>query len=280
MQTPQTYPLAIVDVFAEQKLSGNQLAVLQEAATLTTAQMQAIARETNFSETTFVLSHQQGMADVRIFTPVQELPFAGHPTLGTAWQLTGGQGRIVLNLAAGPVPVEFVDGLGWMTPPPVTFNGELDVDNAAALIGLSPAQIARQLPVEMAEVGPEFVLIPVQDLNALRQVQLQAEVRQTLLDQGVPARSVFVFSAEAYDNSAHYAARMFFDASGIREDPATGSANTAFAAYLFKHLGAQGVVIVDQGVEMQRASRLYLQVEPQIKVGGRVQPVFQGTIHL
>ncbi|MEM9620043.1 MAG: PhzF family phenazine biosynthesis protein [Pseudomonadota bacterium] len=274
------YPIAILDVFAEQRLAGNQLAVVHDAADLSTAQMQAIARETNFSETTFVLSHTAGQAEVRIFTPVRELPFAGHPTVGTAWELTRGVGEIVLNLKAGPVTVEFADGIGWMTPPAVTFSGELDTEAAASLLGLNTDQIGTSTPVALAEVGPRFVLIPVRDLASLRQAALQVEARRALLDQGVPVDSIFLFTDEPYATEADYAARMFFEASGIREDPATGSANTAFAAYLLRHHGALGEVIVDQGVEMQRPSRLYLRVGHPLQVGGRVQPVITGSLRL
>ena len=108
--------LTIVDVFAEQPLAGNQLAVVQDCGSLSDEGMQAIAREMNFSETTFVMREGDAEADVRIFTPAAELPFAGHPTVGTAWVLSGGAGSITLNLKAGPVPVSFDSGIGWMTP--------------------------------------------------------------------------------------------------------------------------------------------------------------------
>ena len=111
---------SIVDVFAESRYAGNQLAVIEEAAELTSSAMQLIAREMNFSETTFVTARSTKVATVRIFTPAEELPFAGHPTLGTAWVLTGGRGGLVLDLKAGRVPVRFDGDIGWLTPPPVT----------------------------------------------------------------------------------------------------------------------------------------------------------------
>ena len=270
-------PITIIDVFAEQPLAGNQLAVVRDAAGLTDVQMQDIAREMNFSETTFVTAQQAGAADVRIFTPGAELPFAGHPTVGTAWQLSGGTGSITLNLAAGPVAVEFEDGVGWMTPPEVTFSGTLDNETAAELVGLSAEELG-PLPVEFAQVGPQFVLVPVRTLASLKRARFDADKRAALIDAGHPAKSVFLFTDEAYDPQAQYASRMFFDAASIREDPATGSANTAFAAYLRKHLGPVGAVVVDQGVEMLRPSRLYLDIGPVIRVGGKVQPVLSGEI--
>ena len=149
------------------------------------------------------------------------------------------------------------------------------------MIGVDEQQIAADYPIELAEVGPRFVLIPVRDLAALQQAQLDAVVRQRLLDNGVGVQCVVVFSADAYPSSgAQYAARMFFESAGIREDPATGSANSAFAAYLRKHRGEIGQVIVDQGVEIKRPSRLYLDVASKLRVGGKVQPVVQGQLAL
>lgn len=272
------YPISIVDVFAERQLAGNQLAVVKDAASLTDEQMQAIALETNFSETTFVTETSEGRASVRIFTPAWELPFAGHPTVGTAWVLTGGRGSITLDLGVGPVDVVFEEGVGWMTPPEVAFTGTIDVAQAADLVGLQPSDFAADLPIELAEVGPKFVLLPVKDLATLKKAKLNGDLHQQLLGEGIGVQCVFVFTAEAYEPAADYASRMFFESSGVREDPATGSANTAFAAYLRKHLGNLGRVVVDQGVEIKRPSRLYLDVADTIRVGGKVQPVIEGTL--
>ncbi|MEM7001694.1 MAG: PhzF family phenazine biosynthesis protein [Pseudomonadota bacterium] len=272
------YPLTILDVFAERKLQGNQLAVVEHAAALSTEQMQAIALETNFSETTFVTARSPGRATVRIFTPGQELPFAGHPTVGTAWLLSGGQGQIALDLAAGEVAVEFdAAGIGWMTPPPVQFQSVVSAEHAAAALGLAAGDIDANLPVETAEVGPRFLLVPVRNLAALRALRVNMDVVTELSEAG-GRLSVFAFTFEAYEAGADIAARMFFDAAGVREDPATGSANTALAAYLRKHQGDRGLVTVDQGVEIGRASRLYLKVGEPIQVGGKVHAVLKGTL--
>jgi len=276
----RTYPISIIDVFAEKPLAGNQLGIVHDAQSLTDDEMQAIALETNFSETTFVTARSAGRATVRIFTPAWELPFAGHPTVGTAWELTQGEGSIVLDLGVGPVPVEFVDGVGWMTPPEVQFSGAMDAEVVAQLVGLSVQDFADDLPIELAEVGPKFVLIPVRDLKSLQAAQLDGALHQKLLGDGIGVQCVFLFTAQAYGPDADYAARMFFNSSGVREDPATGSANSAFAAYLRKHLGQLGLVVVDQGVEINRPSRLYLKVEEKIQVGGKVQSVMRGELTL
>ena len=270
--------ITIVDVFAESRYAGNQLAVVHDARQLSTEAMQAIAREMNFSETTFVIAQSGAEATVRIFTPDRELPFAGHPTVGTAWVLTGGTGTITLNLAMGPVVVVFEDGIGWMTPPPVRLNCLFEPDRAAALLGLPESALASNFPIQFAEVGPQFLMVGVRDLDALRSIEMDPGLFRKYQSEGLPFQSVFVFTEEAYEPAADYAARMYFHAGGFREDPATGSANTAFAAYLLEHRGALGSVVVDQGVEVLRPSRLYLRVQNPIAVGGRVFASVQGEL--
>ena len=269
--------LTIVDVFAETKYAGNQLAVVENCAHLDDATMQVIAREMNFSETTFVTERGDDRAAVRIFTPAWELPFAGHPTLGTAWVLAGGEGAYTLDLAAGPVRVTFTDGLGWMEPPDVQFNGTFEPDKAAALVGLAVADLDPDYPLRFAEVGPKFILIGVKTLDALRRARLNGDLHADYLASGVGVQCVFVFSRDSYGPDADYAARMFFHSGNVREDPATGSANTAFAAYLKDLFGTGRTYVVDQGVEMLRPSRLYLEIgESSNRVGGRVQAVATG----
>ncbi|MEM1232289.1 MAG: PhzF family phenazine biosynthesis protein [Pseudomonadota bacterium] len=270
--------LQIVDVFAERQFEGNQLAVVHDAATLSTEAMQTIAREMNFSETTFVTGERDGASIVRIFTPTAELPFAGHPTLGTAWALTGGEGTITLALAAGEVPVRFESGVGWMTPPATQLGDTIAPDAAAALVSLAPSAVHPTLPAQHAQVGPSFVFVPVARLADLRAARLDVQRFEAARADGEGVSCVCVFSPESYDDHSDYAMRVFFDAGGIREDPATGSANTAFAAYLRAHLGALGAVTVAQGVEINRPSRLYLKVADPIEVGGRVFPSVDGQL--
>lgn len=270
--------LTIVDVFAERRYAGNQLAVVEDAAGLRTEQMQDIAREMNFSETTFVLSRDEQRARVRIFTPEWELPFAGHPTLGTAWVLAEGVGSYTLDLDAGAVGVDFEAELGWMTPPPVKLGAEFDRQAAAELVGLDPGRLDPGFPVQLAEVGPTFILIGVADLDALRAARLDEALHLRYLADNVGVQCVFLFTTESYGPDADYAARMFFNSGGPREDPATGSANSAFAAYLRALRGTGFEAIVDQGVEIKRPSRLYLRVRDTIQVGGKVQLAVRGEL--
>lgn len=270
--------LTIVDVFAEARYQGNQLAVVEDAADLPADTMQAIALEMNFSETTFVTS-TSGTGDsrraaVRIFTPGLELPFAGHPTLGTAWVLNGGRGTITLALAAGDVPVRFADGIGWLTPPPATEGEPIQPARAAALLGLDQADLDPELDAQVVQCGPVFPIIAVASLDALKRVHLDLTVQRELGIDGYP----FAFCRGGYSSDADFAARMqFFDGTGVREDPATGSANAAFAAYL-RRRRLTGSYVVEQGFEIRRPSRLYLQVADTLAVGGRVQPVAEGRL--
>lgn len=263
----------IVDVFAERPLSGNQLAVVHGAMHLDTAEMQAIALETNFSETTFVVEENPEAAQVRIFTPTRELPFAGHPTLGTAWVLGRNRDSYTLNLQAGDVRVSFEDGgIAWMEPPPVEPGDALTVESAATLLGLPPNDIDIRYPCRFATIGPCFALIGVNGLDVLRRAAIRTEVYDDLAGSDEPG--VFVFTEGAYNNDAHFAARMFHH-RGLREDPATGSANTAFATHI-RSLGFKGSIVVEQGFEIGRPSRLYLDIAETIRVGGKVRPVLTG----
>ena len=267
---------AIVDVFAERKLAGNQLAVIRRCAHLDGAEMQAIAREMNFSETSFAVAERPGEASVRIFTVDRELPFAGHPTLGTAWVLGRGLGSYTLDLPAGRVPVTFdPGGVAWMEPPPVALGDEVERGLAAAALGLEETDLDDRFPCRFATIGPWFLLVGVRTLDALRRVEIDRAVYREISAGGW--LSLFVFAEEPYNGDADFAARMLTFHGTPHEDPATGSANAAFAAHL-RALGRRGPVVVEQGFEIDRPSRLYLDIAETIRVGGRVQPVLTGTL--
>lgn len=272
----------IVDVFAEAPLEGNQLAVVRDAAKLSSEQMQDIAREMNFSETTFVLEENADRARVRIFTPGQELPFAGHPTLGTAWVLGRSQGSYTLDLEVGPVTVTFdsndgESGVCWMAPPMPETLATISPEKAAALLNLSVDDLHADYQPTSLQVGPQFAFIGVRDDAVLARTSLNAEVREALLAEGAAVSSVFAFCESELTD---YAGRMFFDAGGLREDPATGSANSAFAIYLRDLCGkAPGHYVVAQGDYIQRPSRIYLDIgEDTYRVGGKVQKVLTGEL--
>jgi len=266
--------VTIVDVFAEAAYEGNQLAVVRDPANISTRIMQSIAREMNLSETTFVTDESEGSASARIFTPGEELPFAGHPVLGTAWVLAANRADFVLEVPAGRVPVHIDGEMAWMTPPAPKLGPELPPKTAAAVLGLDAGDLDPDLPARRITCGLEFTLIGLRSLDALRRIRLDTEARRAL---GGDA-ATFVVSKESYSAGCDFAARMhFYDGLGIREDPATGSANAAFAAYL-EDLGETGSFKVEQGFEVRRPSRIYLQVGAALAVGGKVQAVLHGEL--
>ena len=270
------FDCAIVDVFAERPLTGNQLAVVRGCAGLDAAGMQAIAREMDFSETAFVVDERPGEARARIFTRDRELPFAGHPTLGTAWVLGRGRDSYALDLPAGRVRVTFADdGVVWMEPPAVAMGDVAAPGTAAALLGLDPDDLDDRYPCRFATVGPWFLMVGLRSLDALRRVEIDTAAYREVAAGGW--LSLFVFAPEPYSGDADFAARMLTFHHGPHEDPATGSANAAFAAHL-RSLGAAGRVVVEQGFEIGRPSRLYLEIADPIRVGGKVRPVLTGTL--
>lgn len=281
----------IVDVFAEQPYAGNQLAVFRGTAGLSDEQMQTLAREMNFSETTFILSDtpRDGGYDVRIFTVEEELPFAGHPTLGTAYVIRrdiAAADQIVLNLKVGQIPVDFMpDGLVWMQQKPPTFGEIYDPEQVAPLIGVNADDIDTRFPIQIVSTGVPFPIIPLKTREAV----VRARLNNGMYHEWRTATGrdkVFLFCAEPYDSDNHLNARMFW---GSGEDPATGSANGCLAGYLVKHryFGTDSInVRVEQGYEIKRKSVLYLRAAPNtddpnvidVRVGGRVQNMASGRL--
>jgi trans-2,3-dihydro-3-hydroxyanthranilate isomerase len=284
MTTPDVLQdFLIVDVFALGKYTGNQLAVFPDAAGLKTDQMQAIAREINFSESTFVTGQaSDGAYTVRIFTPAVELPFAGHPTLGTAWVLRylHQLPAVTLSYQAGLVPVSYDEhNIPWMTQRSPEFLGEVDPNLLMPLLGLNTADWDEQYPIEQVSTGLPFIILPLKTLAAVQRAQVQVTEFLQLVHNW-PGKCVLLFCPETLDSSNDFHVRVFTHALGIPEDPATGSANGCLAAYLVRH-GYQGQTqvncCVEQGYEIDRPSLLYLRADSQsTKVGGSVELIAQG----
>ena len=280
----------IVDVFAEEKYAGNQLAVVRGGAGLPDETLQKIALEMNYSETTFVLSEEEtgGGYDVRIFTPGDEIPFAGHPTLGTAYviqyeMLAGPVESITLKLKAGEIPVTFGEVL-WMRQLPPTFGATLDSALIARTLSLEMADLDDRSPVQEVSTGLPAIVVPLKDLDALRRCKVDWE-RYT--EVAGPGKNLYVFCPESHDDGpGDLSARMFANDPGVPEDPATGSAAGCLAAYLLElgYLGTDSVdVRVEQGYEIGRPSLLYLQAardedQTTVHVGGKVQMVARGEL--
>jgi len=283
----------VVDVFAEAPYAGNPLAVVRGGAELETATLQAIAREMNLSETTFVLrdAARDGAFDVRIFTPGKELPYAGHPTLGTAFVIRAallgdGVSELALRLGIGPVRVRFAsDGLVWLTAPHASFGPAPDASAVAAALGLQADALDPRLPIEIATTGEHQLLVPVRDLTALRRCRVDSGAYQRLRGAGAPA-SLYAFTREARDPRNHFSVRLFAPDAGVPEDPATGSAAGWLGAYLARHrvLGSGDFdVRVEQGHEILRPSLLHVRARgsgdaSEISVGGRVIRVARGEL--
>jgi len=286
-------PFYILDVFARERFAGNQLAVFRNAGGLSGGEMQRIAKEMNFSETTFILSDEEkdGGYDVRIFTPAAELPFAGHPTLGTAYlinrEIAGGRKKIVLNLKAGRIPVTFEEGgLTWMRQNEPVFGATLSPEEIAPVLGLAPEEIDERYPVEEVSTGLPFIIIPLKTLESIKRA---CTVPDLLFDmvRDLEAKQVLVFSRETEEEGARLKVRVFADYLGVKEDPATGSANGCLAGYLVRHryLGTREIdIAVEQGREVGRPSMLHLRAREaeggriQVDVGGNVILVARGEL--
>lgn len=283
----------MVDVFAEQRFGGNQLAVFTESHTLTTEDMQNIAREINFSETVFIgASYPERLEyEIRIFTPQSELPFAGHPTLGAAYvireELLKGERieRLTLSPPAGAIPVTFDDATGVITMRqlPPTFGKMVERERLLPVLGLEADDFDESFPLEEVSTGLPTLIVPLKSLEAVKRCKIKEEPFYELLGS-LEAEVIFVFSRESYSSANGLNGRLFASDLQIVEDPATGSANGCLAAYLLKHsyLGEGPVECrVEQGYEIGRPSLLIIEAdelegEYRIMVGGRVISMAEG----
>ncbi|WP_226022389.1 PhzF family phenazine biosynthesis protein [Halomicrobium salinisoli] len=305
-------PLHLVDVFARERYAGNQLAVVTDAGDMSDEEMQAFAAEMGFSETTFVTGEPtDGAWPVRIFTPEAEVPFAGHPTLGTAHVVreaerseasgsaSGDEGpasrehlaadqpdEVVLDLEVGEVPVEVRDRDDeetlWMTQQPPEFRERLDHDDLADVLGLAPEDLDRDWPVQVVSTGLPTVVVPLVGRDALERIDVDRAAYDAVTGDR-EAKNVLAFCRDPRDDANDLADRVFAPFYGVPEDPATGSSNGCLAAYLARHGEADVVdVRVEQGYEMGRPSLLRLRAEAgdpvRVEVGGSVVDVARGEL--
>ena len=278
------------DVFTDRPLTGNQLAVFPDPAGLTEGDMARITREMNFSECTFIFPPEHAGTDVRlrIFAPEGELPFAGHPVIGSTFALahegfvTAPRSRLVLSLGIGPTPVDLewngTDlAFAWMTQRPPQFGPTLDAqDRVASVLGIERNAIHDEVPVQEVSCGLPFLFVPLRSRAAVDDCVLDPRASAALLrDAGLASRGVFVFSVEPGDDEATVYSRML--GTG-REDPATGSASGPLGCYLVRHrlvpAGQAGRMVSRQGVKMERPSRVHIRISgtpdeiTDVKVGG------------
>jgi len=277
----------IVDCFAEQKYQGNQLAVFVPDYEISTVEMQQIAREINFSETTFILSGKEvnGGYQVRIFTPDIEVPFAGHPTLGTASVIhqkieLDQSEQVILNLGVGPITVAVgPDGLTMSQNQP-EFGQMMDKKIVADLLQIGEDEIRDDYPIQWVSTGLPCFVIPLRDSNAIKKCAIHHDRFRNFIET-IYKCNMLVF---AQDGERHLNVRVFMDDPGFLEDPATGSANGNLAGYLLKHDFFHSNHLqytVSQGMDMGRPSTLRIGGELndgvyRIQVGGKVYLVAEG----
>ena len=286
----------ITDVFTNRKYGGNPLATFVDCESLSDLEMQQIAKEINFSETTFITSlipHDNGY-DVRIFTPNAEVEFAGHPTLGTAYilreklRLTT-DNEVVLNLRVGKIKVTFSAPSEtvlklWMKQMPSKFGKQIEPDKLARVLNLGLSGFVTAHPIEEVSTGFPTLVVPLTSLAALKRVKINKDEYFALVKDAW-AKVILIYSLESYEQGQNLSVRVFADFYGIAEDAATGSSNGSLAAYLVRHnpLGDSLVsVTVGQGYEMGRPSTLVLRAQQKngeidVSIGGSVVEVAEGV---
>ncbi|HEV2249975.1 MAG TPA: PhzF family phenazine biosynthesis protein [Candidatus Limnocylindria bacterium] len=257
----------LVDVFTDRKFGGNQLAVFRDGRGVAGTVMQTAAQELNLPETTFVVPAERGGDHrLRIFTPSRELPFAGHPTVGTAYVLAGAQDATLrLEEQVGTLRVTVRGGFSEMEQPLPTFEPVADRAAVARSLSLEVADLETGLPIEVGSSGNRFMFVAVKTLDAVERAS----------PRGL-AEAAYIFTTETVEPGSTVHGRMYAPWQGIAEDPATGSANGPLGAYLVRHGLSDGARIVsEQGYEMGRPSLLYVRVGggreriTSVHVGGR-----------
>jgi trans-2,3-dihydro-3-hydroxyanthranilate isomerase len=294
MSSLRRLPFTQFDVFTSRALEGNPLAVFPDGRGLNDNEMQAIAKEMNLSETTYILprdaaTEKERGVRVRIFTVQEELPFAGHPTLGTAFALRGNTGKdeIKLELNVGTIPVRFEDKpgqppFGEMKQNDPVFGQIHDAKKIAEVTGIPLGDIDSNVPVQTVSTGVPFTILPLRGLEQIRRLKInQSRASEYLSESG--GKFFFCVTRETVDPAARLHARMLFYNG---EDPATGSASGCAAAWMVQHGVAQPDerVLIEQGLEIKRPSRIFVRASRgndrvvNVRVGGNVVEVLRGEL--
>jgi trans-2,3-dihydro-3-hydroxyanthranilate isomerase len=288
------------DVFTDRPLTGNQLAVFLDTAGLATETMAAMTRETNFSEATFVFPAERAGTDIRlrIFGRGGEMPFAGHPVIGSTFALAddgviaAGTKAFTFGLNIGPTLVELEWsgsrlGFAWMTQQPPAFGPSLpDPARLAAAYGLPPEAVLPKVPVQEVNCGSAFFMLPLRTRAAVDQAAIDTRAVGAVFEAaGITRRGVFIFSPEPGADGATVYSRMI----GAMEDAATGSASGPLGAYLVRHgivpVASAGAIVSAQGVKMNRPSRVHIRIDAEsperitrVRVGGASVLVGEGRL--
>lgn len=302
------YYFVQADVFTEVVFGGNPVAVFPDAQGLSDGEMQQIARELNLSETTFVLPPTDPKADVRVrfFTPTTELPFAGHPTIGThvvlaqagRYEITGPVTRVWQEIKIGTLPVDLItDSQGTnravMTQDEARHGSVYESrDTLAKALGISPQDLRPDLPAQVFSTGLPGLIVPLASLAAMQRIELNVGLFNEIC-RSMDVTGAEVFSLETLDKAHHAHVRNFDPLAGVFEDPATGSMAGALGAYLLHHgvfdyetSASTTHLVIEQGFEIGRPSLLEVEVDIQdgavteVRVGGQVVVILEGTLKL
>jgi len=290
----RTFEIVQLDVFTTQPLEGNQLAVFTDARGLSDQEMQKLARETNLSETTFIFPRDKAIEQregvkVRIFTVNEELPFAGHPTLGTAWYLRQHSlaGEIVLDLKVGKVPVRFEHRdhtlFGEMRQVDPKFGRTHPHADVAKVLGIPVSELNEDLPIQSVSTGMWFTMVPFRSLATLQNLKVSWHQMAAYLQSLGDNSFFYLVSRETVSPDATLHARMIFYNG---EDPATGSAAGCCAAWAVDNgmLASEQQGLIEQGMETRRPSSIYIRAEKRgdavtnVRVGGHVVQLINGTV--
>ena len=283
-----------IDVFTDRIFGGNPLAVFTDPGGLEESDHLKIAREMNLSETTFVYPPQNPKADfrIRIFTPGKEIPFAGHPTLGTAhilWEtgkITSTSDSVILEMGAGLSKVTKNQNNLFMEQPVPSFGDKIEtVDQVAKALSIDPKQIDTRFPIQIVSTGFPALYIPLTNLKAVQNVELNLPVLKEVLGS---VDMIYVFTSETLEPRSTVHSRAFAPFIGIPEDPATGSAAGALGAYLVQHQVIENfdpsAIVIEQGYEMDRPSTIQVSIGKtdgeidSIQVGGQAITVLEGNL--
>ena len=280
-------PFYIVDVFAEKKYAGNQLAVFLDAENLSDANMQKIAREINFAESTFItkLSPENNTAEIRIFTPEYEMKFAGHPIIGTSWVLINKifenqPQNIVLSVPIGEIPVNQSGDLVWLQAAQPEFMDTFSTEDFSSFSNLSSSDFDDKFPIQEVTTGSAFVIVPLQNKKAIENLLLDQDKMNKWLHAHCKTshRALYFYCLK----DSKLISRMFcIEDNQLKEDAATGSASTCLQAFLLKYHLTEIEIINHQGYYINRPSQIYFKGKLSenhfdIKIGGKTQFVAKG----
>lgn len=280
-------PFYIVDVFAEEKYSGNQLAVFLEAGELNAEQMQKIAREINFAESTFITNIQpeNNSATIRIFTAEHEMQFAGHPVIGTSWVLMNKilqsqPGNLKLNVPIGEIPVQQLGDTVWLQAAQPQFLDVFSKEDMMSFSNLTEEDFADKFPIQEVTTGSAFVMVPLKSKKALEYLTLELiKTKEWLLANCRTAHRALYFYC--FDEGKIFSRMLYVENNQITEDAATGSASTCLQAFLLKYQSPEIKTVNHQGDFINRPSRIYFDGKVsadyfEIKIGGKIQFIAKG----